>query len=180
MARISFFAAIVLGIGVAEGLSADDPQLRAAAIDTSRLMGSPDALPAMEVERVFRNLRLPSPVQPTHAGDNTNRVFVVTQPGVIFVFPNDRETSSAQVFLDLRDRVINPGGDNGMFAVAFHPQYRNNGEFYVVYGSRSRPKATIVSRFSVSDDHPNRANPDSEEVLLKVRQPWPDHICRFC
>lgn len=138
-------------------------------------MGSPNPLPSMEVERAFPSLRIPSPVQPTHAGDGTNRVFVVTQAGMIHVFPNDAGASSATVFLDIRDRVTNPGGDNGMFCIAFHPQYRNNGEFYVVYGTRARPKATRVSRFKVSANDPNRADPNSEEVLIQIVQPWPDH-----
>ena len=72
-------------------------------------------------------------------------------------------------------RVTNPGGDNGMFSAAFHPQFRDNGEFFVVYGTRSRPKATAVSRFRVSANDRNRADPESEQKLLHILQPWPDH-----
>ncbi len=67
------------------------------------------------------------------------------------------------------------GGDNGMFAVAFHPQFKSNGEFFVVYTTQAAPKSTVVSRFRISDSDPNQANADSEEEILRIRQPWADH-----
>lgn len=173
--RVRWFLVFVLGICFCAPLWGQQPLLRLDRIDTSRVMGSPDPLPAMRIERAFPKLRFASPVQPTHAGDGTNRAFVVTQNGMIHVFPNQPDASSTKVFLDIRDRVTNPGGDNGMFALAFHPQFQTNGEFFVVYGTRSRPKATAVSRFKVSGEDPNRADPDSEERLLQIQQPWPDH-----
>ena len=144
-------------------------------VDTSRLMGSPDPIPPMKVEVAFPRLKIARPVQPTHAGDDSNRMFVVTQRGLVYVIPNRADVRKADVFLDLR-KVVSPGnGDNGLLGIAFHPQYRSNGEFFVVYTTRARPQSTIVSRFRVSKDNRNRAARDSEQVLLKVRQPLPDH-----
>src|SRR5437868_13521257 len=48
-------------------------------VDTSRLMGSPDAQPTLGVERAFPQVQFVRPVDFTHAGDGTNRVFVVEQ-----------------------------------------------------------------------------------------------------
>jgi len=175
MKRLSCCIGFVFGLCVAAVFAEDELPAIVSGVDTSLVMGSPDPLPPMDFERVFPNLRIASPVQPTHSNDGTNRVFVVTQSGVIHVFPNDARVTSAKVFLDIRDRVIRPGGDNGMFAVAFHPRFRDNGEFFVVYGTRARPKATVVSRFHVSDNNSDRADPNSEQRLLQISQPWPDH-----
>lgn len=145
------------------------------AVDTSRLMGSPDPLPLMEFEQAFPHLKIVLPVQPAHAGDGTNRIFVVTQDGRIVVFPNRLDAKRATTFLDIRERVSRPGGDNGMFAVAFHPQFRNNGLFFVVYTTRAAPKSTVVSRFRVSETNPDQADPASEVEFLRVKQPFADH-----
>ena len=66
-------------------------------------MGSPDPLPRMEFERVFPDLKFVRPVMPTNAGDGTDRLFVVTQDGLIHVFPNRHDVKRANVFLDLAD-----------------------------------------------------------------------------
>jgi uncharacterized repeat protein (TIGR03806 family) len=172
---LSVLAATVLASAVLPASGAEREPLRVTAVDTSRLMGSPDPLPPMEFERAFPQMRIINPVQPTHAGDGSGRVFVATQQGTVLVFPNDEEVTQGKVFLDIRDRVIHPGGDNGMFAIAFHPRFRDSGEFFLVYGTRARPKSTVVSRFRVSADDPDRADPDSEEKLIEIVQPWPDH-----
>lgn len=127
--------------------AADQPALpRFKVVDTSRVMGSPDPLPPMELEQAFPNLRIPRIVMPTHSGDGTNRMFVVTQDGRIYVFPNRRDVARATVFLDIQPKVAHPGGDNGMFAVAFHPRFKKNGQFFVVYTTRARPKSTSTLR----------------------------------
>ncbi len=73
-------------------------------------MGSPDPLPPMEFERAFPNIRISRPVMPTHAGDGSDRMFVVTQDGIIYVFPNRPDVDKATKFLDISARVSRPGG----------------------------------------------------------------------
>ena len=61
-----------------------------------------------------------------------------------------------------------------MLTLAFHPRYATNGFFYVYY-SATKPRRGVLSRFTVSGDGPNRADPDSEVVILEVDQPWGNH-----
>lgn len=129
----------------------------------------------VELELAFPKLKFSAPVQPVFANDGSDRIFVVTQAGQIFVFPDDPDQQSAELFLDLRDVVARPGGDNGMFALAFHPQFRTNREFFVLYIDRHRPKSTVVARLRVSRDDPNRAERDSAEEILRIQQPFKDH-----
>jgi glucose/arabinose dehydrogenase len=122
----------------------------------------------------------PNPFRPillTHAGDGSDRVFVATEQGVIHVFPNDQKATKTQIFLDLQDRVVYTDKQNeeGFLGLAFHPNYKKNGEFFVFYTSKKAKLTNIVSRFRVSKDDPNKADPDSEEVLLKIEKPFWNH-----
>ena len=122
----------------------------------------------------------PNPLRPillTHAGDGSNRVFVPTEQGVIHVFPNDQKAIKTQIFLDLQDRVVynNNQNEEGFLGLAFHPKYKTNGEFFVFYTTKKAKLTNIVSRFRVSKDDPNKADPASEEVLLKIEKPYWNH-----
>jgi glucose/arabinose dehydrogenase len=112
------------------------------------------------------------PLVLTHANDDSNRVFVATQHGVIHVFPNDQKIKKSKVFLDIQKLVRYSDSENeeGFLGLAFSPKYKTDGSFYVFYTSRKRGKKqhiNIVSRFRVSKDDPDRADPASEEVLIR-------------
>lgn len=123
--------------------------------------------------QAFPNLEFDAPVDIRHPGDETNRLFVLEQPGRIMVFENNSLVNNADVFLDLTDVVLY-GGEQGLLGLAFHPDYEENGYFYVDY-TTSNPRRTVIARFSVSDSDPNRANRDSELILMEVEQPYTNH-----
>lgn len=110
----------------------------------------------------------------TYPDDGTDRLFLVLQPGRVLVFHNDRNASSVETFLDIRDAVSDRGEEEGLLGLAFDPQYRNNGHFYVYY-SASSPRRSVISRFSVSAQDPNRADPASERIIFEVLQPHSNH-----
>lgn len=123
----------------------------------------------------FPNLRFSKPVFLTHCGDGSNRIFVVEQAGSIEVFPNDRNAANPEIFLDIRDRVNANGSEMGLLGLAFHPDFSNNGFFYVDYtAGDNETRRTVISRFSVTSD-PNQADPNSEQILLEVSQPFSNH-----
>jgi glucose/arabinose dehydrogenase len=122
---------------------------------------------------VFSKLSFSSPIDIQHAGDNSNRLFIVSQEGVIQVFENNVNVSSSIVFLDIRDQVLY-GGEQGLLGLTFHPDYQTNGYFYVNYTSNS-PRRTVISRFTVSSSDPDLVDPTSELILLEVEQPYSNH-----
>lgn len=132
------------------------------------------ALQPMQIERAFPNLSFPRMVHLTHAGDGTNRLWVVLQEGRIMVFPNTREVGEAKVFLDIRHKVNRQGEEEGLLGLAFDPEYETNGLFYIYY-SAADPRRSVISRFVVSSGDPNLADPESELVLLLVAQPFSNH-----
>ena len=135
---------------------------------------------SVAVESSFRlvnaypNLSFTRPVDYQHAADSTNRVFVVEQRGVISVFEDDPEVSDKQVFLDISGPVDDKSNEEGLLGLAFHPDYLNNGFFYVNY-TIDNPARSRISRFQVSPDNPDQAVRESEVVLLEYEQPYGNH-----
>lgn len=109
---------------------------------------------------------------------------VVDQVGVIYVL-KPGGTRADEPFLDLRNRLVqlNSGFDErGLLGLAFHPDYQDNGRFFVYYSAPLRSSApsdwdhtSHISEFKVSRDNPLKANPNSERVLLQVDEPQFNH-----
>lgn len=117
------------------------------------------------------------PIVVTHAGDGSNRLFVAAQSGAIYVLPNQPDAKQAKLFLDLRDRVHDwqKDAEEGLLGLAFHPDYPRDRRLFVYYSSAAEPRTSIVSSFQVSDDNPNRADPNSEQLVMKIPQPFSNH-----
>jgi glucose/arabinose dehydrogenase len=117
------------------------------------------------------------PVFLTNAGDGSQRLFVTLQQGIIHVFPNDPNVRSTKIFLDISSKVFYSDNENeqGLLGLAFHPRYKETGEFYVFYTVR-RPRLTnVLSRFRVSKEDPDKADPNSEEELMRWNHPFWNH-----
>lgn len=121
------------------------------------------------------NFALPLGIE--NAKDGTNRLFVVEQKGKIYVFQNSPTVSTRKLFIDLADKVSQGGGEMGLLGLAFHPNYKNNGYFYVNYTTtQGYPRLTsVTSRFSVSASNKDSAVRSSELVLHTVQQPYDNH-----
>ena len=125
------------------------------------------------LENAFPNLSFSSPIDLQNSGDGTNRIFVVERAGRIKVFPNSSSATSLKTYLDITDRV-SAGGEMGLLGLAFHPDYKNNGFFYVNY-TVSNPSKTRISRFQVSSENSDSADKNSELILLTFNQPFSNH-----
>jgi glucose/arabinose dehydrogenase len=106
----------------------------------------------------------------THAGDD--RLFVVEQPGRIRIIKNGQLLD--RPYLDITDKVTTRGNEQGLLSVAFHPDYAANGQFFVNY-TRQPDGATVIERYSVSPDDPDRADAQSGQVILVIAQPESNH-----
>ena len=139
-----------------------------------RVLGKPTAnLPEVEEEPFWKLNKisggLEKPVHVTHAGDGSGRIFVVEHPGRIRIVKDGIVADTP--FLDISDRVM-CCGEVGLVGLAFPPTYADSQQFYVGYTNFDG--ATTVSRFAATGD-PDRADPDSEEVLLTIGQPRDNH-----
>lgn len=124
------------------------------------------------------------PVALASPGDGTGRLFVADLPGVIRIIDAGGLLSD-EPFLDITDRVVRlrPGYDErGLLGLAFHPEFVENGRFFVYYSAPLRAGApqgwdhtSKISAFTVSAGDPERADPGSERVVLAVDQPQSNH-----
>ncbi len=120
--------------------------------------------------RAFPNLTFNAPIMITSARDASNRMFVVERAGVIRVFPNSSAVTLAPVFLNISARVSTEG-EQGLLGLAFPPDFKNSGYFFVHYSANAGARRSVFSRFRVSAANPNVADPLSETLVLEVAQP---------
>lgn len=111
---------------------------------------------------------LDRPVDVQSAFDGTGRLFIIEKYGTIRIYQDGQLLT--EPFLNIDDRVEDWSNEMGLLGLAFHPNYEQNGYFYVNYtggGGHTR-----ISRFTASG---NTADPNSEKVLLVIDQPFPNH-----
>jgi glucose/arabinose dehydrogenase len=125
-----------------------------------------------KTEKAFGTLTFATPVAIRTAPGERNRLFVVEQGGRVFAITN-LAAPNKTLFLDL-SKQVRVGGDEGFFALAFHPGYATNGYFFGGYNLSTRTDAGSgthyrVSRFSVSANDPNLASTNSELPLITHR-----------
>jgi glucose/arabinose dehydrogenase len=128
------------------------------------------------IENAYPNLNFDNPVGIYHSGDNTNRIFILEQEGIIKVFNNDASATNVEIFLDITSIVDQDGGytEEGLLGLAFHPNYNENGYFFVNYTSHN-PRRNVIARYNVSANNPNQADEESSFIILEVNQPYTNH-----
>ncbi|MEW6491196.1 MAG: PQQ-dependent sugar dehydrogenase [Cyanobacteriota bacterium] len=131
--------------------------------------GNRSDLPQVQLTLTPLVTGLENPVAITHAGDASDRIFVVEQEGRIQIIQNGNLLATP--FLDISDR-ISTGGERGLLGLAFPPDYASKGYFYVNYTNPAGD--TVVARYRLTND-PNVAALDSEEIILTVDQPFENH-----
>jgi glucose/arabinose dehydrogenase len=103
----------------------------------------------------------------TTAPDGTGRLYITQQSGEIRVAEANGKLYS-EPFLDVETRW---DAELGLIGLAFDPQYKNNGFFYIAYSTLEGD--TRIARYQVDDDNPLRADPNSGQTILLIQQPRP-------
>jgi glucose/arabinose dehydrogenase len=111
------------------------------------------------------------PLAAVHSGDGSDRLFVVEQGGRIAVVRDGRRAD--RPFLDVAE-LITAGGEQGLLGLAFHPDFPSDPRLFVNY-TEAEEGDTIVSSLRVSPDDADQVDPASEEVLLRIGQPYANH-----
>lgn len=116
---------------------------------------------------------LDMPLNLATANDGSGRLFEVEQAGAIYIISKDG-TLSNQPFLDVSDLVTDDvarGGytERGLIGMAFHPDYAQNGLFFIHYINKDNN--TILARYKVMATDPNQADPTSAVIVLTIKQP---------
>ncbi|MFL5789358.1 MAG: PQQ-dependent sugar dehydrogenase, partial [Flavisolibacter sp.] len=128
-----------------------------------------------------------SPIQVTEPPDASKRLFVVDQAGKIWII-NPDGTKRATPFLDITSKMVTltPGYDErGLLSMAFHPDFKTNGKFYIFYtappnsggpdNSHAWNNLTRISEFKVSASDANTADMSGERIILEENHPQFNH-----
>jgi glucose/arabinose dehydrogenase len=172
MKRIGIWIMIILVATIAPAYAQDE----SGASDEEFPVTTRDALPDTSQFRLVEVAGgFATPIYLTNAGDGSGRLFVVEQPGRIWIVKDGQK--SAAPFLDISGLVSQDvlGGysERGLLGLAFHPDYEENGLFYVNYTDRNGD--THIVEYMVSAENPDVANPNSARELLFVSQPYSTH-----
>jgi len=120
---------------------------------------------------------LNKPVGIVNAGDGSGRLFIVERDGLIKILPANSNTPNALPFLDMSALVDSGGNEQGLLGLVFHPDYSNNGYFYVNYTRDPGPGSdlSVIARFSVSNTNADVADISSELKLMEIAQEAANH-----
>jgi glucose/arabinose dehydrogenase len=131
--------------------------------------------PAIELQSMV-DASLASPVFVTHAGDGTERLFIVEQPGAIKVLQPGSTTPT--LFLRIPSSRVLSGGERGLLGLAFHPSFASNRRFFVYY-TKQQNGDSVIAEYKASAGNPNVADPSpttaTETLLLTFAQPFSNH-----
>ena len=147
------------------------PFLLAATASMSALVGATTtAQTPLTTELVSGGLS--SPVALTNYPGQPNRLLVVQRGGRIRTINNGTIVNND--FLNITSKVLS-GGERGLLGMTFHPDFENNGYFYVNY-TATGGGATVVERYSIDPAHPLLGDPTSGTIIYgPVPQPFSNH-----
>ena len=118
----------------------------------------------------------------TSPPDGSDRLFVTTRAGLIYVFPNDPNVSSATLFADLSGVVRTDNQERGLLGLAFDPDFATNRRFYVNYtsdqpicGVSGNDGCTQIASYEASAANPNQADLSTRQLILEFAQPGANH-----
>lgn len=122
-----------------------------------------------------------SPLAVVDPKDGTKRLFVVDQIGKVWIIFKDGRRST-EPFINVSSKMVTLSPDydeRGLLGLAFHPDFKNNGKFYLYYTAPPRSanwdNLSRISEFKVSASDPNKADLSSERVILEIDQPQMNH-----
>lgn len=148
---VAFLAGLVIAVGCGGGSSSP---------------GTPASPQSIALQPVVSGLSNPLGLEPSP--DGSNRLFVVEQGGTILIIQNGALLPAP--FLDISSKVTT-GGEMGLLGVTFHPQFAQNGKFYVNYVRTVAGQIqSVIAEYAASAANPNQADPLSERILLTVDQ----------
>jgi glucose/arabinose dehydrogenase len=106
-----------------------------------------------------------SPVYVTAPTGDQTRLFVVEKGGRVRILRGRRKLS--RPFLDLRRRVGSSGFEQGLFSMAFAPDYDRTRRFYVAFTDNRGD--VRIEEFRASSVDPDRADRGTRRLVFHVR-----------
>jgi len=179
MARLRFISALLLTLAMITGFvpasAAQDSTPTAMSPEDGAVVepgGTLPGNPSVQLVKVADGLA--DPINVAAPDDGSGRLFIVERVGRIRIVDGDGNLLP-DPFLDISDVVKTDFLEQGLLGLAFSPDYQDNGLFYVYYSDFQTNGHVYLVEYSVSDDDPNVADPDSARLLLTQEKPFVNH-----
>ncbi len=158
---------LLLGLGALGATIGSTGQPGEGNAPAPRARAAVSAAPSVRLDTVATGL---SSITGITASSGDARLFVTLQSGTVRIWDGTQLLPAP--FLDL-SASVSCCGERGLLSIAFHPAYAANGFFFVDYTDLSGN--TVVARYRVSAEDPDRADPNSAAILLGIVQPFANH-----
>lgn len=163
------FASFVLSAAVLPAQAADATSTSAAApVQPGGKLPNPVKIQLVKVAD-----GLIDPVHVTAPKDGSGRLFVCERHGQIRIVKDGQLLK--RPFLEIKDKTLSSFLEQGLFAIEFHPKFKENGLFYVSYSDLWFNGATMLVEYKVSKSNPDKADPDSARVIMQIDFPYCNH-----
>ena len=116
---------------------------------------------------------LVDPIHVAASPDGTGRLFVCERHGMVRIVKDGKPLEKP--FLDIKDKTLSSFLEEGLFAIEFHPKFKENGIFYIAYSDLWFNGATLLTQYKVSAKNPDKADPDSAKVIMQIDFPYCNH-----
>jgi glucose/arabinose dehydrogenase len=113
------------------------------------------------------------PIHVTAPKDGSGRLFVCERHGLVRVIKDGKLLEKP--FLDLKDKTLSSFLEEGLFAIEFHPKFKENGKFYIAYSDLWFNGSTLLMEYKVSAKNPDKADPESGKVIMQLDFPYCNH-----
>jgi glucose/arabinose dehydrogenase len=147
--------------------------------------GSANAQVDIRLEPFVEGVNAPlAMVQPP--GDD--RFFIIEQWGRVRIADANGQLQP-EPFLDIRNKIVTLWPDfdeRGLLGIAFHPDFQENGRFYVAYSTHTNfqgdlaklfwwDHTNVVAEYRVSEDDPDVADLGTERIIHSLDWPQFNH-----
>jgi len=134
---------------------------------------------------------LVSPLGMASPDDNSGRMFVFDQVGLVYVLQNGTKLDAP--LLDVQSRLVplTPGYDErGLLGVALHPNFTQNSLVYTYTSEPNGPAAdfpitppagksndhqSVIAEWKIDPANPNRIDPSTRREILRIDKPQGNH-----
>ena len=160
----------ILYLTIFDGGASGSPYQKNPAIVAYSISSSGVAIdPTLALEETHSGFDQPTKI--ANAGDGSKRLFIAEKTGKIKII-DSTGTILATPFLDISG-LITTNSERGLLGLAFHPDYTNNGYFYVNYTNNDGN--TSIARYEVSNSNVNLADISTGQIILEYDQPYTNH-----
>ncbi len=119
---------------------------------------------------------LVDPVNVVSPKDGSGRLFVIERDGYVRIVDKDGKIQDRKkAFLNISDTTVSSFLEQGIYDLAFHPKFKENGKFYVHYSDMWFNGDGFIVEYTVDKENPDKADPKSARVIMQIDQPYANH-----